>query len=137
MHTLYLHYLGCKSNWAASSLIITVRKTMAQSSTERYEYWTYDKMLDTLGKDLADDLVQRHKAAEASLPLQRKGHFIKKSASLPSWLGLGKHTSVFPRSRALFALGTRTSPKRKSCGHTGTMAGWWIRGSAPLRRLLS
>ena len=78
MHQLYLHYLGCKTKWANSSLIVVARKRVANEETERYEYWTYDTMLKELGKDLADDLVQRHKAAESTLPTHKRGKFIKK-----------------------------------------------------------
>lgn len=78
MHQLYLHYLGCKAKWSNCSLIMVAKKRVANDEVERYEYWTYTRMVEELGADLADDLVARRKVAESKLPGHKKGKFIKK-----------------------------------------------------------
>ena len=77
MHQLYMHYLGCKSNWNRCSLVVSVSKQMSREERLRYEWWTYERMCTELGKDLADDLVRRHKEEESRLPPDRKGQYIR------------------------------------------------------------
>ena len=45
---------------------------------ETFDFWTFAKMVQELGEDLAKDLVERHKHAEAKLPQSQKGKYIRK-----------------------------------------------------------
>lgn len=78
MHALYLHYLSCKSEWTQSTLVVSVRKEFERQNRALYEYWTFSKMEQELGSDLAADLKARHEKAEQELPKDQKGKFIKK-----------------------------------------------------------
>lgn len=78
MHTLYLQYLECKGRWASSQLVLSVKKTNGSDYEEVFKYKTKKQLYDELGQQLADDLVQRHKAAEAADP-KKRGHFIKRT----------------------------------------------------------
>ena len=78
MHELYLQYLACKSEWSHSVINIRAKKEFENKETELYEFWTYSKMVTELGEDLAKDLKSRHIDAEAKLPANKKGMFIRK-----------------------------------------------------------
>lgn len=78
MHSLYLHYLSCKSDWSQCSLVISVRKEFERQNRALYEFWTFTKMEQELGTELAADLKARHEKAEQGLPKAEQGKYIKK-----------------------------------------------------------
>ena len=77
MHELYMHYLSAKGEWIRSSLVVSVRQEHSNQLTEVYEYYTWDQLVTSLNEELAKDLVDRHKEAEAKLPKGEKGRFIR------------------------------------------------------------
>ena len=80
MHALFLHYLGCKGQWKACTLVIAVRKRVRSTSQELWGYFTPTDLANHLKSEaLAQDLMARHKDQERKLPASQKGFFIRKS----------------------------------------------------------
>ena len=80
MHSLFLHFLGCKGQWKACTLVLAVRKRVRSTSQEMWGYFTPADLAKHLKSEaLAADLMQRHKDQEKKLPALQKGSFIRKS----------------------------------------------------------
>lgn len=77
MHELYAVWLSCKGVWGECSLKLKAIKATSNEATELYDFLTAAGVEAELGEDLAKDLIQRHVEAEAKLPLNKKGQFIK------------------------------------------------------------
>ncbi|CAK9047318.1 Uncharacterized protein SCF082_LOCUS26609 [Durusdinium trenchii] len=83
MHELYAVWLSCKGVWGECSLKLKAIKATSNEATELYDFLTAAGVEAELGEDLAKDLIQRHVEAEAKLPLNKKGQFIKVHPQFP------------------------------------------------------
>ena len=79
MHQLYCQWLSCKGQWEKCALVISFKKQHVKDSEELYQFLPRSAIVKEYGEDLADDLIARHKAAEAKLPANQKNQFIKPS----------------------------------------------------------
>ena len=79
MHQLYCQWLSCKGQWEKSALVISFKKQHVKDSEELYSFLPRSDIVKEYGTDLADDLIARHKAAEAKLAANQKNQFIKPS----------------------------------------------------------
>ena len=78
MHDLYLLWLSSKGTWGACELTISNSRKDISDCIENYEFLTAEALGKEVGEELAKDLMQRHADAEAKLPHDRKGQFIRK-----------------------------------------------------------
>ena len=78
MHTLYMHYLACRGEWRESILVVRVKKQCKRTEEELHEWWTYARMVEVHGEELAKDLKDRHLKSEKDLPKEQKGLFVRK-----------------------------------------------------------
>lgn len=73
-----MQYFSCRGEWNKCQLVVTATREHENEQQELYQFLPRSRLITELGsEELADDLITRHKEAEAKLSTNKKGKFIK------------------------------------------------------------